>query len=1477
MTNTNTRPPVGRRFLFACACLLAAPPILLFITTPMDAGHQALLGLASVLVMALVNRFRPDSRRVSLWLVALSLIVSSRYIWWRATSTLHFESVPEAVLGYGLFLAELYALVILLLGYLQTLWPLERKLVPLPEDTHLWPTVDVYIPTYNESLDVVSDTVLSAQNLDYPAEKMRIYILDDGRRDSFEAFAKSAGVGYITREDNQHAKAGNLNNALGQTDGELICVFDCDHIPTAGFLQATVGGFVEDAKLAMVQTPHYFYSQDPFERNLGVGEELPREGELFYGPVQKGNDFWNATFFCGSCAVIRRQALDDTDGFAVETVTEDAHTALRFQRKGWRTAFVSLPLAAGLATERLSLHIGQRARWARGMTQILRMDNPLFGRGLSLAQRLCYLNAMLHFQFALPRVVFITAPLAYLLLGQNIIASSASMIFAYALPHLFHAIWTNSRLNGRFRYTFWGEIYESVLCFHLVKPTLVTLWDPKKGSFNVTEKGGLLENSFFDISAVRPHLVVAFLLALGLGSGLVRFYWNEFYAIERDVMLLNVFWAGFSLITLLAAIAAAREQRQVRTNVRVPLVLPASIYLADGHVLKTRTLDVSLGGVRLANPVDETFDGEVEDVEIRLDDLSVVLPARLVSAEGKDLRLQFGLMNLGQQRQMLRIVMGRYDAWLPDHAHPKDRPLHSFRIVLRVVILMFFGRWLARGRKEREIDETMRANRLWHRFMPLAVLVLLVLLALLAVRPALAADSVGAGHVGAGPARERPATPAGRTPETATKDGATLETRTDQQTLTFRQLGQVDGLTLAGAQSQAGLGFSVGRDEVVTEAEMYLKLTYGEEILPGTGRLVVEINGARVQTLALDRDATEAEFRLPVNPALLVTNNRINFRLVGLADRACPNPLDKRVWLTVAPSSAINYQADRLPLASDLEMLPEPFFDLTSQSRLDLHLVLPDEPDSDVLRAAAITASWFGAQARYRGTRFSLHDNELPAAHAIVLSTDANPVSGLSSEAGSHLSVIDNPADPFFKLLVLHGTDGADLVRAARYLTLRSAQLRGRRQPVQDVDSPVRAAHDAPRWVSTEMPVELGSLVSGDQLRTQGLYPGVIDVGFRASPDLFLWPGETVPLRVRYRFAEGRWLDNDKSRLDVALNGQFLKSLPPPRLDWWGNIKRELGAGDTRQQEAVIPVPPDLIHGENRLTFYFNLHYTLEEECDPVLPGDVVNQVYPASTLDLTHTRHLAVMPSLSAFVAAGYPFSDRADLSRTGLVLPATPDLATLTTALDLMARIGAASGYPALGVEVSLGVDGLQRLRDRDLLAVLPMADPAFSRLLRGSAFARDNGELRVRPPTPVERLRRLALGDWFLEHEQAAIALAGQRDPRVLMSMPSPLNEDRWQVLVAAEDSARLPAMADALGDSDITSRVRGDFLLLDADQPRAFRVNPQRLSGDVNWLTQFRWGFGKRPLLLFFLVCVIFALLVALLVPLLKWRQARRLGE
>ena len=157
---------------------------------------------------------------------------------------------------------------------------------------------------------------------------------------------------------------------------------------------------------------------------------MPPEGDLFYGLVQDGNDFWNATFFCGSCAVLRRTRARSVGGFADETVTEDAHTALSCTARAGTRPISICRWRRGSRPSGFAIHVGQRMRWARGMTQIFRIDNPLFGRGLSFGQRLCYLNAMVHFLFALPRVVFLLAPLAYLILDINIIRTSAFLLLA---------------------------------------------------------------------------------------------------------------------------------------------------------------------------------------------------------------------------------------------------------------------------------------------------------------------------------------------------------------------------------------------------------------------------------------------------------------------------------------------------------------------------------------------------------------------------------------------------------------------------------------------------------------------------------------------------------------------------------------------------------------------------------------------------------------------------------------------------------------------------------------------------------------------------------------------------------------------------------------------------------------------------------------------------------------------------------------
>tara|TARA_R110001606_G_scaffold111327_1_gene237765 strand:+ start:4621 stop:9048 length:4428 start_codon:yes stop_codon:yes gene_type:complete len=1460
------------RWLLALVVLLALPPLALFVVTPMEARYQAALGIAGVAMMWLLNRLRPQSRLVSLWLVLISMVVSTRYLYWRATETLVFNSGLEYALGYGLFIAEVYAWLIMVLGYLQTIWPLERKITPLPEDTALWPTVDVYIPTYNESLDVVTDTVLAAQNLAYPADRFNVYLLDDGRRPEFAAFASRAGVGYITRDDNLHAKAGNLNNALRQTEGELICVFDCDHVPTVGFLQATVGGFLTDPRLAMLQTPHYFYSLDPFERNLGVNEELPREGELFYGPVQKGNDFWNATFFCGSCAVIRRSALEETNGFAVETVTEDAHTALRLQRLGWNTAFLGMNLAAGLATERLSLHIGQRARWARGMTQILRIDNPLFGRGLSFPQRLCYLNAMLHFQFALPRVVFITAPLAYLLLGQNIIASSAQMIFAYALPHLFHAVYTNARLNGRYRYTFWAEVYESVLAFHLIKPTLMTLWDPRRGKFNVTEKGGMLARGFFDVQSVKPHLIVAFLLIAALGWGGVRYFWNDFYGVERDVMALNLFWAGFSLVTLLGAIGVARERRQRRDRVRVELDLPVSVYLADGHVLRARTRDLSMSGARVANPLKGPLSAPVEDVEIQMDDQRVVLPAADVRVDDMDLRLRFGLLTINQRRALVRIVMGRADAWLPDHEHPGDRPVHSFRMVLRVGLSLFFWRWIRLDRRSREASRNQRRDRFWSvNTIWIFLAVLAVLLMALALRPAFGAEAQA-------PSLDTPATNTvgneSHSPA-ANDNGQVLS-----EVVSLEQLGRREGLLLRGDGAQSGVAVSLRQDEVVTAARMTVLISHGPDLLEGTGQVVVEINGEPVRTLPLQgQDETVHEYSFDINPAYLVTHNQINFRLTGLADRACPNPLDDRVRAVIDGKSHLDMAVRRLPVANQLSALPSPFFDTASSRPAGLRVVFAGAPGRDAVQAAAITATWFGIKARYRGVGFQVFRNELPARNAVVFITNSQTLPGLTLEPVDSPTVrmVNNPRDPLYKLLIIQAPTPVGLVDAARWLALRADSLSGARMPSVPVSPSPRTANDAPLWVNTDKPLDLGELTPPEQLKVTGLYPALINVNFRAAPDLFLWPGDTVPLRVRYRFPEGEWLDTERSRLDVSLNGRYLKSIPVERAGLLERLWGKLG-GKVRQEEAAIPVPPDLIYGENRLSFYFNLRYTLEQHCDPVLPKNVTSRIFPDSTLDLSQTQHMATLPNLSFFVAAGYPFSAFADLSRTGLVLKAEPSNDELAAALGLLARIGEATGYPGIHLQVALGDDGIAALRDRDLLALIPLNDPFAKVWLDGDTFMVKDERLKVTPMNLPQRLVYLAKRAAFNQRREAARALTGRTNNLALVSRPSPLNPDRMLVMMTSQTGGALPVMVGDLRNPQVSAQVRGDLVLLDRDgETSGYQVGPVRLYGDIPWYTALLWELGQRPFLMLAGVLLVLLIVVLTMLPLLRRRAALRLDS
>ncbi|MEO1592096.1 MAG: UDP-forming cellulose synthase catalytic subunit [Cyanobacteria bacterium J06632_22] len=596
--------PWGAWLLTGVLILISLP----LITTPLTILQQGITAVIIILVGWLTVRLeqsinRPAlSQTLHLLLVWFSLLATLRYLYYRTSYTLNLDGWANGVFSLLLYGAELYAIATLLLTYFQKVRLRTRQPVDLsqiPNDR--WPTVDIYIPTYNEDVAIVRKTALAALAVAYPSAKKHVYVLDDGRAEKYRdrrrqlrQMCQTLGCELLTRDNNDHAKAGNINTALQRTEGELVLILDCDHIPVRSFLEETVG-FFQDPQVALVQTPHWFYNPDPFERNLVTRGRVPVGNELFYKVVQRGNDYWNAGFFCGSAAVIRRQHLMAVGGIATETVTEDCHTSLRLHAAGYRSVYYDKILIAGLAPETFASYVGQQVRWARGMAQILRLEKPLFNRRLSLPQRICYFSATSHFFFGFPRLIYAIAPVLFLLLHLNPIRGIGIETVAYALPHIVLAMQANFISYKKVRFSFWNELLEYALSIQAGVVTLLALVNPKLGQFNVTDKGTTISHRRFDVASVR-HLLGLIGVSLVALSTLPA--WLLLRPGETEAIIINGVWCGFNLILLSGAALVAFEQPQQRRAHRLRHQLLA--VLCDGHqACQGTTVDISELGAKV--------------------------------------------------------------------------------------------------------------------------------------------------------------------------------------------------------------------------------------------------------------------------------------------------------------------------------------------------------------------------------------------------------------------------------------------------------------------------------------------------------------------------------------------------------------------------------------------------------------------------------------------------------------------------------------------------------------------------------------------------------------------------------------------------------------------------------------------------------------------------------------------------------------
>ncbi|MFC0205123.1 UDP-forming cellulose synthase catalytic subunit [Novosphingobium soli] len=1461
----------------------------LVIGVPLDGPAQWVCAAVTMIGALVLKRWQ--GRKGALALGLLAVMVSTRYLFWRTTQTLSFSTLPEFFFGGVLYLAELYAWVILMLGFLQTSWPLDRPVIEPEGEPEEWPTVDIYIPTYNESLDIVRNTVFAAMDLDYPVDRYRVFILDDGKRPEFRAFAKEAGCGYITRDNNLHAKAGNLNAAMKKTDGTLIAIFDCDHVPTRAFLQLTVGWFQKDRRLALIQTPHHMYSPDPVQRNLAsVMGDMPGEGDLFYGPVQGGNDLWNATFFCGSCAIIRREALMQTNGFAGETVTEDAHTALKLQRMGWNTAYISARLSAGLATERLVLHVGQRIRWARGMTQILRIDCPLFGRGLTWQQRLCYLNAMLHFQYPLPRIVFLTSPLAYLIFGQNIIQASASLIFAYAMPHLFCSSVANERTQGGERRPYWGEVYETILAFHLVKPTVMTWLQPRKGKFNVTDKGSLLDQTYFDWAIVKPHLICIGLVVLGIVMAVVKWaFFPYMFNIQTDTLVLNVAWALFSLAILIAAISVARETRQARVDIRIPVALPVTAYLASGHTVPAETIDISMGGAALCLPAElPSKDRTVRHITMAMGDEVLSIPVETVRSDAQNAYVRFEKLDLLAGRHLVRAVMGRADAWQPTGPHKQVGSLRSFADIIRVdmvTLKRMLGLNRAERRRMRGSAAAQKAaakdsgkdsgknsgkegggSRSWVPFAKAAALAGAVVLG--AAGLLLGTTEV---HAQAAGPRAAAAAPAGAEAPAPAADAL-------RERLTLKELRVTRPIRLQGTRGEIGVPFGMRQDRVVTSAVLRLQLAWSPSMLDDLSQLVVIVNGEVVQTLALTRaQASGQVIEVPVNPALFLPgDNQLNLRLLGHYARDCEDPFHSSLWANVSNTrSWFDFSYQPLPYGPDLARLPLPFFDKGQNVPLRMPFVFAAQPRGGELEAAAATASWLGAQASYRGFAFQPMVGSLPRGNAIVFLKGDQGIPGLAvaPAGGPAAAAVRNPVDPNGTLLVILGRNDEDLRIAASAIALGRGVFGGQRMSFDGVRIPAWPRYGALRWLTTDKEVQLGSIMEPYALQGLGIPPGPLLTRFRVAPDLFFWPREGGKLNLGYRYPVAQWLDKRASRLDVSINGQYLKTLPLGAA-WWSELFGSKGA-KSQDSSASVVLPRYNLFGQNELTFDYNLIIADKKKCTGTLPDNVRVALDPTSTIDLTSAYHAIMMPDLATFAGAGFPFTASPDLSQTTVIVAPNPSLASVEAFLTMMGRFGDSTGVPVTAVTVTSTIDPDQ-LSTQDVL-VIGGTGLAEAEMFADAPVRYEGGRLRVAERSPLQYATALFGGTASDDPMKAAPLVYDARGFSGIVSFRSPYASDRTVVALLADDGAALPALVEGMTDVKINAAIQGDLAVTRGDGMTSFALSERYWVGSLPIWMKLAYWTSQRPWLLGLFTLALAVVLAGPVYLYFRRHAQRRLGR
>ncbi len=585
------------------------------------------LGLLAAAILPWLNRDNTVARTVAL---SVCLFLAWRYMLWRIMYTL-----PPVGLTLDFGLGALFTAVEMLsmLGATVALVFLTRTRDRTPEaDRNVaWlkslprkPLVDVLICTYNEEEEILDRTIIGALAIDYP--NYRLWVCDDGRRGWLKELCARNGCGYITRSDNAHAKAGNINNALRHLaklpqPPEFIAILDADFVPKPQFLTRTLA-LAREPDVGVVQTPQHFFNPDPIQSNLAMTRVWPDEQRFFFDVVMPSKDAWGGAFCCGTSSVLRFAPLMQIGGFPTDSVTEDYLVTLRLAEIGYRTVYLNEPLSLGLAPEGLKEYISQRSRWALGFMQICRGRSGPWSLDshMPLMQRIMLMETFLHWSAThFFRLLALIVPAAYLLLNIQAVYASVPDGISHLVPFLVVQIAVMTWMTRGRVLPIMADLSQLLVATDIAKSVIVGLFKPQGHKFKVTAKGGDRSKGIVQWPMLRIFLVY---LALTVAGVLWTFTLDDTRPLA-DASAIALYWSWYNIIILTLACFVCIEASQRRRGERFTGEGLVTLTTA-GRQLQFPIDDISISGIRLGGrqpgpigaPVHIEFDGIDADAKI---------------------------------------------------------------------------------------------------------------------------------------------------------------------------------------------------------------------------------------------------------------------------------------------------------------------------------------------------------------------------------------------------------------------------------------------------------------------------------------------------------------------------------------------------------------------------------------------------------------------------------------------------------------------------------------------------------------------------------------------------------------------------------------------------------------------------------------------------------------------------------------------